>query len=287
MEIRALRFAVTLAEELHFGRASRRHFISEQPFGRQIRLLEQEVGVKIFDRTSRRVVLTPGGAAFIARAREILDGIDDLAGHTHVTVDMSGPFRLGVLGFGAADRWPGLRTAMERQNPGLLLEHVDLDFVDQHLAVSSGAVDAGIVQYVGEMPGLRFDALFDSRRVVVVPADSPLVGAPALAWDDLGEQRWLGVPRGGADFARWLGPVGDGFAGAPVVRNPASIPAAVATTGRVCLHGELAEKYYPHPGVRYVPLDGAPVRIAVATRIGDERPEIRSLLAACRAMSAA
>ncbi|WP_206061253.1 LysR family transcriptional regulator [Nonomuraea basaltis] len=50
MEIRSLRYAVTLAEELHFGRAAQRHFIAPQPFGRHIQRLEREVGRRLFER---------------------------------------------------------------------------------------------------------------------------------------------------------------------------------------------------------------------------------------------
>ena len=81
MDIRALRYAVTLAEELHFGRAAQRHYISAQPFGRHIQRLERELGTKLFERTSRRVVLTPDGARLIAEARALLDTVDSLAEH--------------------------------------------------------------------------------------------------------------------------------------------------------------------------------------------------------------
>ncbi|MFC4111913.1 LysR family transcriptional regulator [Nonomuraea zeae] len=79
MEIRSLRYAVTLAEELHFGRAAQRHFIAAQPFGRHIQRLEREVGRRLFARTSRRVVLTPAGERLVARAREVLAAVDELA----------------------------------------------------------------------------------------------------------------------------------------------------------------------------------------------------------------
>ncbi|SEG95936.1 regulatory helix-turn-helix protein, lysR family [Nonomuraea solani] len=79
MDIQALRYAVTLAEELHFGRAARRHHISAQPFGRHIRRLERELGRPLFHRTSRRVALTREGERFVLRAQAILREIDELA----------------------------------------------------------------------------------------------------------------------------------------------------------------------------------------------------------------
>ncbi|WP_188188707.1 LysR family transcriptional regulator [Nonomuraea sp. SYSU D8015] len=79
MEIRSLQYAVTLAEELHFGRAARRHHIATPPFGRHIRRLERELGSPLFKRTSRRVTLTTEGERFVGRARAILADIEQLA----------------------------------------------------------------------------------------------------------------------------------------------------------------------------------------------------------------
>jgi hypothetical protein len=58
------------------------------------------------------------------------------------------------------------------------------------------------------------------------------------------------------------------------VRHPAAIPTAVATTGRVALHAAEAARFFPRPDVRFVPLEGPPVQVAVATRSGDARPAV-------------
>ena len=72
MELRQLRFATTLAAELHFGRAAEREHITEPALSQQIRQLEQEFGVKLFDRSSRRVQLTQAGAVFIEHAQRVI-----------------------------------------------------------------------------------------------------------------------------------------------------------------------------------------------------------------------
>lgn len=277
MDIRALRYVVTLAEELHFGRAARRHFISAQPFGQRVQRLEREVGARLFERTSRRVRLTATGERFVEQARSVLAELEGLREIAAGEAQADGPtdgraVRVGILGFGAADRWQAMRDVVDRQQPRLVLEYRDLDLVDQYDALRRGEVDVAVVQYVGDVDGVDFEPILSSPRVAVVPLSSELGEASFLTLDDVDALGWLDVAGQEPLLRSWVGAARG--TGAVSVRHPAAIPTAVATTGRVSLHAAAAARYYPRPDVRFVPVEGPPVEIAVATRSGDRRPAV-------------
>jgi DNA-binding transcriptional LysR family regulator len=297
MELRALRYAVTLADELHFGRAARRHFISAQPFGQVVRRLERELGVLLFERTSRRVALTEAGERFVARARAVLLEVDALTRPESLTqldtltgLDARSPsgdnvVTVGVLGVGLAERWPTLWRLVLEQQPGLHLEYRDLDLVAQYDAVRAGEVDVAVVLDVGPVDGLVLDPVAAFDTMAVVPTDSTLAHADRLTLAELLEWPMLTVPQPGTLLSSWLAipPIRPAAASAAAsVRAPAAVAPAVALTGRVAVHIEPARRFYPHPGAAYVPLEAPPGLVAIASRTDDRRPAIAAFRTAAR-----
>jgi DNA-binding transcriptional LysR family regulator len=119
MKIQSLRYVITLAEELHFGRAARRHYIVPQAFGREVQRLERELGVRLFDRTSRRVALTTAGERFVIRARQVLAEVDELGRiAAEDPPQNTGVLRVGCSGSGWPTGGRACASCWPRSTPG-------------------------------------------------------------------------------------------------------------------------------------------------------------------------
>lgn len=288
MDLRVLRYVTCLADELHFGRAARACHISAQPFGQAVHRLERELGYRLFECTSRRVLLTPAGARFVVEAQAILariDGLTKLVGAEEETGRRPDEVIVGTLGFGLAERWRPLRQLVFDQQPELVIGHRTLDMQAPYDAVRLGEVDVGVVMDLGPVEGLMFDRVLSMAPVAVVPVESDLADAHWLHIGDLEGRPSSLIPTPPSWLAAWSEYGRDPTAKGLVVADPAMLPAVVATPGRVGLHLEAASRYFPHPDVRFVPIDGPRAVIAIATREGDDRPEVRAFRQAARVLA--
>lgn len=279
MDIRSLEYVVTLAEELHFGRAAQAHYISAQPFGRRIQALERELGTRLFERTSRRVSLTEAGKRFVPRARRALADIDALS--EPPTAPSAGTvLRIGVLGFGLADLWPATQAILTQEDPDITLVYVELDWENQYDAVRMGDVDVAVLHDIGGADDLAVEGVTEVERYAVVPAASDLAEADRLTASDITNQPCV-IPVGQRGLAEWVG--GHVLTSGVEVRSPSNIPLAVATTGTLGIYAEPARRYFPHPDVRYIPLEGPGGAVALASREGDHQALVAHFRHAVRA----
>lgn len=182
LEIRLLRYYVVVAEELHFSRAAQRLFVSQQALSRDIARLEDRIGARLLDRTTRRVALTQAGESLLTRARELLALFDTAMGEVRgqprsLTVDVVGP-----------SLTPALVLAKARQ------QHPELEFFARfHTGMEAPAVplllaerlDVTFGRHAGPADVLRQRPVRNEPIAVLVPKDHPLADLAAIPLESL------------------------------------------------------------------------------------------------------
>ncbi len=191
-ELNQLICFVTLAEELHFGRAARRLFMTQPPFSRQIHLLELHVDAKLFDRTSRSVRLTVAGERFLFEARRILrlaEGASAIA--KKVALGRTGSLRVGFTAGSAYDFVPRLVTACLADLPDIDLSLKEMVTGDQLEALGSGEIDIGFIRPLLVRHGIDSTKVFAEGLRAAVPSNHPLVRKKLLTLKDLDDQPFV------------------------------------------------------------------------------------------------
>ena len=197
MEIRWLEAFVAVAEELHFGRAAARLQLAQSPLSQTIRRLERELGVTLFDRSTRSVALTPAGHALMPHAHRVFEELE-LA--RQATRAVSGVFYGTVsIGFSGALNHltlPPLTRAVRRRYPDVTLRLVGRvmtrDGVEQ---VERGALDLAFVALpLDPSPVVRTRLIAREPLGVALPVDHPLAGQEAVDLADLADEDFVSTP---------------------------------------------------------------------------------------------
>jgi len=185
VELRQLRYFVAVAEELHFGRAAERLSVVQPAVSQQVARLERELGVRLLERSSRRVALTGDGARLLAEARAALAAADNVrALAAELAAGRAGILRLGTSP-GLADRLHRGVSAMRRSVPDIGLELVHGTPAAHCAAIRAGQLDLALVRGPVRGPGLRTVELWREPLHAVLPASHPAAAAPALPVDAL------------------------------------------------------------------------------------------------------
>ena len=143
MELRQLHYFVTLSEELHFGRAAAREHIVQSALSQQVRRLERELGVRLFERSTHHVALTAAGAVFLVEARQILAHVDRAAGVARSAVGAAATLRVGIID-ASYDSMPLILHEAQARYPGLVIHQVEASVPEQYQQLINGRLDVGI-----------------------------------------------------------------------------------------------------------------------------------------------
>jgi DNA-binding transcriptional LysR family regulator len=143
MELRQLRYFVTLSEELHFGRAAAREHIVQSALSQQVQRLERELGVGLFERSTHHVSLTAAGVVFLVEARQILAHVGRSAEIARSATGASVTLRVGIID-ASYDSMPQILHEVQARCPGLVIHQVEAGVPEQYQQLVDGRLDVGI-----------------------------------------------------------------------------------------------------------------------------------------------
>jgi DNA-binding transcriptional LysR family regulator len=194
MELRQLRYFIVLSEELHFSRAAKRLHLSQPPLTRQIRQLEEELGVDLLYRTTRKVELTDAGVAFANEARQILARVAHASG-------IAAQANRGVVGQLVLGYTPARANIVARAVKafGKLYPNVRISLRDMSgqsvQLIRDGRIDIGFVALPVEKTGLVVETLLRERYLVATPRRHRLATRRSISISELAKEPSLIFPR--------------------------------------------------------------------------------------------
>lgn len=188
MDLRQLRYFVAVAEECHFGRAAQRLHMAQPPLSQAIRRLEEDLGVELLERTTRRVALTPAGERFLDRSRQILHEVDQAAREAaRIAAGEIGRVVIGVVGSATYALLPPVARRLREEYPDIDFEFTsEMLTADQVSRLGDGTIDIALMRPPLATEGLLLRVLRSEPLVVALPESHPLASRDVL---DLGELR--------------------------------------------------------------------------------------------------
>jgi DNA-binding transcriptional LysR family regulator len=184
LEVRQLRYFVAVAEELHFGRAAARLGMAQPPLSRAIREIERLLGVRLLERTTRNVALTPAGETLLRDARNALDAVS-AAGRRARNAGLAAPtLRLALKADFDAGLLPQIVAAYRLEEAALPVEPLLGGRGEQVPALHDGRADVALLPTPFDGRGLDHEPLITEPHLVALAATDPLAARPVLALSD-------------------------------------------------------------------------------------------------------
>jgi DNA-binding transcriptional LysR family regulator len=268
LDMRKLRYFIAVAEELNFGRAAERLHIAQPVLSRQIRSLENELGVQLFERDSRGTELTIAGKQLLEDGRFLLAESKAVQQRLSRAADPTVTVKVGVM--------PGLlataaAAAFEADGPSRRAVVVQVGWAEQVDLVRCGELDVVYAREPIDHHGLGTAPLLEEPRVVVVPAGDPLAKKRSVRLADLASKRLLQDP---ATLPEWYAVATPEHrrAGQTAHTVEEKLEHVAAREGFVILPRSTTA-YYRRPDVRVLPLaDVEPSRVTLIWDAATDNP---------------
>ena len=289
VDTRLLRYFAAVAAEGNLTLAAERLFVSQPALTRQIKLLESQLGVRLFTRSRAGMTLTQAGEALASNTGAVIERWDQAVRETKAAASRAAQvLRIGFMSSGANEATQQIIAEFGRRRPGWQVEMRLGTLSDPAAGLTSGDADAALLRL--PFPGqdeMRIQLLFTEPRWAVLHAAHPLAARDEFPFADLWDEPFVAAPvETGIWRDYWLAtserdghPARIGF----VTDHPDTFLTAIANGDGIALAPESAARYYARPGITYRPVTGlSPSQVVVAwPPANDANPVVQDFVRCC------
>lgn len=273
MNIRQLEYFLAVSEQLNFTKAAKQFYISQTAVTLQIKSLEEELGVKLFDRTNRRVKLTPAGKTFQEDARAILRRTSDAMERARrADTVFTGHLKIGFVKGYEKTTLSDLLADFHTKYPNISLSFTRENVSELYDGILNGNLDVIFnLQYsMDDLDDIDFVPIKQYPLLAVMPASHPLAHRTSIRWSELKNYPLVDIKKNNSRYGE-SATISNAFTSAgflPDIRYTsddieASILAIAAGLGYALLPGYITDALTAKEKVIAVPLEGEEKRMTV------------------------
>ncbi|WP_406311673.1 LysR family transcriptional regulator [Streptosporangium sp. NBC_01639] len=284
MERHEIEIFLTLAEELHFGRTAERAGVSQSRVSQTLAKLERRIGVKLFERNSRRVALTTIGEQLRAGIEPAHRRIqEEVARATAAGRGITGMLRVGFSGAFTGDLILQVADVFSARHPGTELQIQQVQMSDPYGPLRSGDVDLQVTELPMDEPDLTVGPVLISQpRALLLPSAHSFARHASVSLEDLAEMTLLTVA--GSVPAQWREhhfprqtPTGRPIPQGQAIVHWEDVLSLVLAGKGVCPVAAAGARYYSRPGLAFVPFrDASPIEYALVWPSARETARVRA-----------
>lgn len=195
IDTRHLRYFVAVVSNRSFRQAAIELNVSQPPLSRQIQQLEEILGVRLLERNSRGITMTPAGEAFYADARNILALLEKAGMHAHaVGMGQEGKLDVGVFGSAIFDIIPRIILAFREKHPSIEVVLHTMSREEQIKALQDRRIDVGFNRFFTNYPDLYWETVKSQRMIAAIPEEHPLSSNSSISLQDLNDEPLIFYP---------------------------------------------------------------------------------------------
>ncbi|TXK73509.1 LysR substrate-binding domain-containing protein [Paenibacillus sp. N3.4] len=202
MDLKKLRYFITVAEELHFNRAAKKLNMTQPPLSQQIQGLEEELGVKLFERTKRQVRLTSAGAIFLEESRNMVSQLERSIKMTQLAYQgKKGQLSIAFVDSAVGGMMVNVLKEYRKRFPDVQLTLSEMTSAQQLKALHAGKIDVGFLRLLDPSKHITTRLYTNESLVAVLPELHPLAVHPTVSLHALANEPFILSPHHmGASF---------------------------------------------------------------------------------------